>query len=237
MLIGILQTGEAPAEMRPETGDYPDLFETLLAGRGLTFRRYAVLFDQFPADVHACEGWLITGSRFAAYDDLPWIHRLASFIRDCFAARVPMVGICFGHQLMARAMGGKVEKFAGGWCIGATDYDFHGHRMTLNAWHQDQVTMRPPGAELIATTPGCINAGLRYGDSMLSIQPHPEFSADFVRRLIEVRGRGSVPPAALRNAEARLDAHLDRDEMADRIAAFFRQHATAARPPDHAQSE
>ena len=136
MQIGILQTGASPDALRAEHGDYPDFFERLLAGRGLTFRRFHVEAMEFPKDVHDCDGWLITGSRHGAYEDHPFIKPLEDFIRKAYAAHVPVVGICFGHQIIAQAMGGKVESHAGGWSVGPTDYDFDGESFTLNAWHR-----------------------------------------------------------------------------------------------------
>jgi GMP synthase-like glutamine amidotransferase len=224
MQIGILQTGESPDALRDTMGDYPDFFETLLAGRGLTFRRFAVLRGEFPKDVHDCDGWLITGSRHGAYEPHPWIPPLEDFIRKAYAAHVPVVGICFGHQIIAQAMGGKVEKFAGGWTVGPTDYDFGGEKITLNAWHQDQVTTAPPGAEVVATTSFCENAALLYDDRMFSVQPHPEFQNDFVEGLINFRGRGLVPDTLLDAAIRRLDSQPDSPRMADRIATFFLTH-------------
>lgn len=226
MLIGILQTGESPDALRPAMGDYPDFFETLLADRGLTFRRYRVMSMEFPASIHDCDGWLITGSRFGAYEDHPFIKPLEEFIRAAYAGHVPVVGICFGHQIIAQAMGGKVEKFSGGWSVGPTDYDFGGQKITLNAWHQDQVTQKPEAATRIASTDFCQNAALLYDDRMFTVQPHPEFTADFVQGLIDKRGRGLVPDATLDAAVARIDTPLDRAPMADRIAAFFLNHQT-----------
>lgn len=221
MLIGILQTGESPDALRAEMGDYPDFFETLLAGRGLSFRRYKVMAMDFPASVQDCEGWLITGSRFGAYEDHPFIKPLEDFIRKAYAAHVPVVGICFGHQIIAQAMGGRVEKYRGGWSVGPTDYNFDGEKITLNAWHQDQVTEKPEAATRIASTDFCENAALLYDDRMFTVQPHPEFTADFVQGLIDKRGRGLVPDATLDAAVAQLDRPLGRSAMADRIAAFF----------------
>ncbi len=129
MLIGILQTGLVPDVLHSEMGDYPDMFMRILDGNGFTFRTYRVVEGEFPASVTECDGWLITGSRHGAYEDLPWIPVLEQFIRDSFAAHVPMVGVCFGHQIIAQAMGGKVEKFAGGWAVGAQDYDFEGEKV------------------------------------------------------------------------------------------------------------
>ena len=223
MQIGILQTGESPDALRDQ-GDYPDFFETLLAGRGLTFRRWAVLRNEFPAGVHDCDGWLITGSRFGAYEPHPWIPPLEDFIRKAYAEHVPVVGVCFGHQIIAQAMGGRVEKFKGGWTVGPTEYDFGDEKLTLNAWHQDQVTEKPEGAKVVATTEFCENAALLYDDRMFTVQPHPEFRNDFLRGLIDKRGRGLVPDALLDAATARLDTQPDSPAMADRIASFFLTH-------------
>jgi len=225
MLIGILQTGHAPDSVRAREGDYSDMFETLLAGRGLTFRTWSVVDGDFPPDIHAADGWLITGSRHGAYDDLPWIPPLEEFIRKVHEARMPLVGICFGHQIVAQALGGRVTKFPGGWSVGRTDYDFDGQTLSLNAWHQDQVVEPPADARVIATHPCCTYAGLAYGDHMFTVQPHPEYGAEALGDLIRHRGRGVVPDALLDDAEARLDQPTDNARLADRIAAFFRETA------------
>lgn len=223
MLIGILQTGQSPDILRAEAGDYPDMFETLLAGRGLTFRRYHVEEMEFPEDVHECEGWLITGSRHGAYEDHAFIPRLEAFIRTAMAAKVPLVGICFGHQIIAQAMGGKVEKFPGGWAVGAQDYDFGGETITLNAWHQDQVVTRPEGADVAACNDFCENAALVYGDRAFTVQAHPEFRDAFVEGLMDTRGKGVVPDPLMQAARARLGQPNQSQAIAERIAAFFLQ--------------
>jgi GMP synthase-like glutamine amidotransferase len=177
---------------------------------------------EFPASVHDAEGWLITGSRHGAYEDHPFIKPLEQFVRDAHAAGVPVVGICFGHQIMAQAMGGTVERFAGGWTVGATDYDFGGERLTLNAWHRDQVTKAPEGAQVLATAEGCSIAALGYGDRMFSVQPHPEFRPDFIDGLMRTRGPGLVPDDLMAAARERLGTALSAPSMAGRIAAFFK---------------
>ncbi|RUS63494.1 type 1 glutamine amidotransferase [Pseudorhodobacter sp. E13] len=223
MLIGILQTGLAPDQLMGQMGDYPDMFQRLLAGHGFTFKTWRVLEGEFPPDVTAADGWLITGSKFGAYEDHAWIPPLEDFIRASYAAHVPMVGICFGHQIIAQAMGGKVEKFTKGWAVGATEYDFGGKTLRLNAWHQDQVVEKPEAAQVIGSNDFCSNAALLYDDRMFTVQPHPEFQPAFVDGLMKTRGKGLVPDPLLEAAEAKLAAPLDDQSMAGQIAAFFKQ--------------
>lgn len=223
MQIGILQTGESPDALRADMGDYPDFFETLLAGKGLTFRRWAVLRNDLPKDVHDCDGWLITGSRFGAYEPHDWIPPLEDFIRKAYATHVPVVGICFGHQIIAQAMGGKVERYAGGWAVGATRYDFGGEPVTLNAWHRDQVITAPEGARVIASNDFCTNAALLYDDRAFTVQAHPEFRPEFVDGLMKTRGKGLVPDEVMAEAAQHLADPLQDKTMAGRIAAFFKE--------------
>ena len=224
MRIGILQTGQSPDALRAGMGDYPDMFARLLADRGLDFKAYHVEAMEFPESVRDCDGWLITGSRHGAYEDHPFIAPLEDFIRKAYAAKVPLVGICFGHQIIAQALGGKVERFEGGWSVGPTDYDFGGETLTMNAWHRDQVTALPPGAERVATSAFCENAALVYGDRAFTVQAHPEFSDAFVDGLMKTRGKGVVPDALMAEAGARLGAPNSSPAIADRIADFFKQN-------------
>jgi GMP synthase-like glutamine amidotransferase len=222
MRIGILQTGHAPDALQPRWGAYPDMFQRFLADHGFEFTAYSVVDMEFPETVHDCDGWLLTGSRHGAYEDHPFIAPLETFIRQAHAAGVPMVGICFGHQIIAQALGGKVEKFKGGWSVGPTEYDFGGQTLRLNAWHQDQVTVKPPGADVIACNDFCENAALVYGDKALTVQAHPEFPNAFVGELAEARGRGVVPDTLIDRAQARLALPTDSDVLSARIAEFFR---------------
>ena len=222
MQIGILQTGMAPDALAPTTGEYPEMFAKLLEGQGFTFRTYAVVKGELPASATECDGWLITGSRHGVYEDHPWIAPLEQLIRDAFAAHVPVVGICFGHQIVAQAMGGKVEKFAGGWAVGPTTYDFDGEKLTLNAWHQDQVVTAPHGAKVVARNEFCENAALLYDDRAFTIQAHPEYDPGFIEGLIDHRGKGVVPDTLLADAKGKLATPLHDKTIAAQIAAFFK---------------
>jgi len=223
MKIGILQTGHAPDEVKGELGDYADMFARLLSGRGFEFEAFYVVDGQFPSGPTQADGWLITGSKHAAYEDHDWIAPLESLIRDIRDSGHPLIGICFGHQIIAQALGGKVEKFAGGWAVGPQSYDFEGETLSLNAWHQDQVTQLPDGAEVIASNDFCENAALMVGENILSIQPHPEFDAVMIEKLITHRGRGNVPADLLDQAENALHRPTSHQAFANRMDAHFRK--------------
>ncbi len=223
MLIGILQTGLAPDMLAPVMGDYPDMFARLLEGYGFSFRTWRVVEGDFPTSVRDAEGWLITGSRHGVYEDHTWIPPLETFIRAAYDAHMPLVGICFGHQIVAQAMGGKVERYAGGWAVGAQDYDFDGETLTLNAWHRDQVVEKPANATVVATSDFCTNAALLYDNRAFTVQAHPEFRPEFVDGLMQTRGKGLVPDEVMANAAARLSDPLQDKTIAARIAAFFKE--------------
>ncbi|SFE55655.1 type 1 glutamine amidotransferase [Roseivivax sediminis] len=222
MKIGILQTGLVPDSLSARWGQYSDMFGALLTSRGFDTEAWSVVENEFPPGPEAADGWLITGSRHGAYEDHAWIPPLEELIRDIHASDRPLVGVCFGHQIIAQALGGTVEKYPGGWAVGAHTYEFGDGPKTINAWHQDQVVARPEGAQLVATNPFCENAALLYGDSIYTVQAHPEFDDAFTQALIDERGPGIVPDALLEGARAKLGAPSDRLSVIDQFERFFR---------------
>jgi GMP synthase (glutamine-hydrolysing) len=226
MKIGILQTGRAPDALIEESGDYDKMFRDLLAGHGFEFETFAVLDGAFPAGPDAADGWLITGSRHGVYEPHDWIPPLEDLIRQIHARKQPLAGICFGHQIIAQALGGKVAKFDGGWAIGHVTYQQEGKPLTLNAWHQDQVIERPAEARVLAGNDFCENGILAYGDHIWTLQPHPEFSNDFTGGLIDKRGRGVVPDEILDQAKTGLNSPIDNLEIATFLAEFMKKERT-----------
>jgi GMP synthase-like glutamine amidotransferase len=224
--IAVLETGRPPEPLEPRFGRYPAMFEGLLGvGAGRAFRSYDVTEGDYPAPGEA-DALLVTGSPAGAYDPLPWIEPLKAFLR---ASRgLPMVGVCFGHQIMAEALGGHVEKYAGGWAVGLYRY----HVVERQPWmdgaadfaipasHQDQVVVQPPGTRVIARCDFTPFAALAYqGFPAISFQGHPEFDPSFAAALIEAR-RGvrfdeAFADAAVRslgepNDNRRVGAWIDR---------------------------
>jgi len=227
MKIGILRTGHSPDGLKESLGNYDQMFEKLLAGHDFTYQTFSVVDGNFPAGPQDADGWLITGSKHGAYEDHDWIAPLEGLIRDIHTSGKPMVGVCFGHQIIAQALGGTVEKFDGGWSVGRTEYTMDGRIVALNAWHQDQVTTLPEGARVVGSSDFCANAMLAYGDTIWTLQPHPEFGADFIDGLIKTRGKGVVPDAQLEAASATLTTPTDNATIADQMAQFFKRKARA----------
>ena len=224
-VIGILLCGHAPDDIKADMGDYDTMFARLFDGHGLAFRSYAVVDETFPSSIEECDGWLITGSKHGAYEPHSWIPPLEQFIRDVYADGRPMVGICFGHQIIAQALGGTVEKYSKGWAVGRQEYVIDGETLALNAWHQDQVTRLPDGATVIGRNAFCDNAALVYDTRIMTVQPHPEHTAEFVGRLAESRGRGLVPDDLLDRAIADTGKPTDEQTIAGRMAAFLKRGA------------
>ncbi len=185
--IGILQTGLLGGGLGEKHGEYPEMFQNMLGPDLFTYKTYPIVNNIFPENLLECDGWIITGSKHGAYEDHNWIAPLEDFIRSLFSANRPTVGICFGHQIMAQAMGGTVEKYTEGWAVGMQEYiDVpSGETIRLRAFHQDQVTIAPEGTETILTSNFCRYAGLKYSDTFQSLQPHPEhleaFSVDLIK--------------------------------------------------------
>jgi GMP synthase-like glutamine amidotransferase len=228
--IGLLLAGHVDPKSQHIAGDYPELFRDLLAPLGIVLRRYDVDAGRFPDALDECDGWLCSPSRRSVYEDLPWIRDLEQLHRDLIAQERPYVGVCFGHQLLAQALGGRVERNEDGWGVGVQDYEllepqpWMGHAppktFSLIASHEDQVIAPPADARVIARADYCPIAALAVGERAWTVQGHPEFVPALADHLLAGRvdliGRERVEVA-----RASLDRHLDRLTVGRWIADFF----------------
>ncbi len=228
MKIGILQAGTLPEELVGAFVDYDDMFRALFKGQEFEFTTYRVLDGVFPETPNDQEGWLITGSKFGVYEDHAFIPPLEAFIRKAGDVGTPMVGICFGHQVIAQALGGVVEKSDEGWKIGAQTYDGMDGPLTLNAWHQDQVTVPPDGATVILNNSSCRFAALQYGARYQTWQAHPEYDSAFISALQDVR-RSVLPQSVADQAIDPSNHWPSRTSVLSRMSRFLLENRPAAR--------
>ena len=198
MKLGILKTDTVRPEWVPGYGEYPDMFVALLSqlDPALEFVIWDAEQGDLPTDIDAVDAYLITGSKSSVYDDKQWIRELEDFVRELHARKKKLVGICFGHQLVAQALGGKTEKSAKGWGVGLHTHtfsslpDWHdedGEDFRILVSHQDQVTQVAPGSAVLAGSEFCENAVCQIGDHILTFQGHPEFVPGYSREIMNFR--------------------------------------------------
>jgi GMP synthase (glutamine-hydrolysing) len=226
--IGLLRTTEFPDVTRAVHGPYATLFELFFHDQPVDLIDVPIHDGATPGSLADCDGWVISGSPASAYEDHEWIRTGEEIVRTALAEERPMVGICFGHQLIAQALGGRVEKADVGWGIGAQRYDtvrplpyLPGATTTLLASHQDQVVELPADATVWSTAEYCPNAGFTVGERMLTMQGHPEFTPSLVSALYNSR-RDRMGDAAVETALASLDTPLSNDEVAAAIVRLIR---------------
>ncbi len=198
MKLGILKCDRVSDVFVAEHGHYPEMFKTLLlpADPDLEFIIFDVEQGEFPTDIHEADAYLITGSRHGVNDGFPWINQLEEFVRTLHTAQKKIIGICFGHQLIAKALGGKVIKSPNGWGVGMSQNKIVRHKewmspaqdqFNLLVSHQDQVVDLPQGAEILAASDFCPNYMMQIGSHLFTVQGHPEFTKAYSQALMVSR--------------------------------------------------
>lgn len=204
MKIGILDADHLSPSIIKKYGCYADRFIELLSPsqnilpESLYFNRYTVFDYEYPQSIDECDAYIITGSQYSTYDNLEWIKQLEEYIRLLHQHKKKLIGICFGHQVIAQSLGGKVEKNNKGWEIGITathiTESFEWMRPKREFFfsivsHQDQVTHLPDQAINFAETNICPISGFYIENHILAFQGHPEFSKDYVKLIIKLESR------------------------------------------------
>ena len=154
---------------------------------------YNVVEGHYPPEGARFDAYLVTGSKADSFGEEPWIQRLKTYVQQRYEHGDKLLGICFGHQLLALALGGVAERAKGGWGIGVQRFEVAQgfswqqpplENVTLIVSHQDQVTALPPAAQCLASSNYCPNAAFVMGDQVLCFQGHPEFVAEYANRLL-----------------------------------------------------
>jgi len=203
MKIGILDADKLSPSIINKYGCYADLFINLLSPlqdkfpQPLSFKRYNVFESDYPQSIHDCDAYIITGSQYSSYEKLSWIKELEDYIRILYQDKIKLIGICFGHQMIAQSLGGKVEKNTKGWELGITathiNKSFDWMQPSREFFfslvsHQDHVTQLPEHAINFAETNLSPYSGFCIDSHILTFQGHPEFSKDYVKLIIKLEG-------------------------------------------------
>ncbi|MGF1791157.1 gamma-glutamyl-gamma-aminobutyrate hydrolase family protein [Photobacterium profundum] len=237
MKLGILLCDDVRSELQIRHNNYPEMFSDILLGADPTLELvfYRVMDNQLPASFNECDAYIGSGSKYSVYDDIPWIHHLAQFVRDLYQHNIPFVGVCFGHQMIAHALGGTVVKSENGWGVGLKTWSLVANKQwmqsdqtveekntfSLAVSHQDQVTDLPDDAEILASSNFCPHAMIQVGQHFLGIQGHPEFTSNYSRDLMIAR-RGDIPAYVIEAAKASLDQYIDQAEVTQWMLEFIK---------------
>jgi GMP synthase (glutamine-hydrolysing) len=211
--ILVLKSGSTSAPVRVAFGDYDRWFSSALSRCGARARIVdAYRGERLPVDVGAFDGVIITGSPHSVLERAPWMARLAEYARDAAMRSVPVLGVCFGHQILADAFGGTVERNPAGREIGTVtcsltsagiaDPLFAGvpRSFSVQTTHED-VVRAPPDAEILATNRFTTNQAFRIGPYVRAVQFHPEVAPDTMRAMIVARASSLAADAVARGAD------------------------------------
>lgn len=198
MIIGILETDSVDDGVENHYGSYADMFKRLFAkiDNSITYKVYQAHNYSLPEVTNECDAYLITGSKSSVYDADDWIGELKTFIRQLNQEKKKLIGICFGHQIIAEALGGHVKKSKKGWGVGLMTSTVLRHKSWMDpkmttfdllVSHQDQVINLPEEAILIVTNEFCKNSGFMIEDHFLTFQGHPEYEPGYLIHLMDKR--------------------------------------------------
>ncbi len=198
MKIGLLQCDHVAPELAPEFGDQPVFFQNLFAKHapGINFDIFDVQNECYPEDPEAYDGFIGTGAKYSVTEDMPWIKRFEAYVCYLYQRKLKFIGICFGHQMIAQALGGKCNVSEKGWGIGVRKIHIHKKKCWMNPEagyirllysHMDQIAVLPPNAEVIAGNDHCPYAMITVGDHFMGIQAHPEFTPAYLDLLMQSR--------------------------------------------------
>ena len=232
MHIGILRCGVLPDTASQKYGDMPDIitaaFHTI--DPSIRFSVFDAIAEPLPS-LDSCDAFLCTGSTSSSYDNTPWINNLQTMIRKCANSGKKVLGICFGHQVILQALGGKVEPCERGWALGTAFNELHHQKqgmqpplqkMDILAMHRDQVSQLPEGAELLANSQFCPYFMVQFCSNILTIQGHPEFTPDIMRNLMAVN-IDNFPDHKIREATISIESQLDSYTVLQWMINFINQ--------------
>lgn len=241
MKVGILLTSNDTSPWALRFPDDGEKFRALLLPLrpGWSFPIYPVKDNVFPEGLNACDGYVITGSPASVHDGHRWIGRLKNFVIEAHKARKPLIGACFGHQVIAEALGGRVARNPQGWVLGIETTHYHqpagwmqpaAPEIALYAAHKEQIVELPADAETIGTAPGCPYAAFAVGDHIMTTEYHPEMTPDFMTVLTRELA-SALSQEQLDRATTQLESAAQGSLFGEWMVGFLQQPRSARPAP------
>lgn len=227
--VGLLLCDHITPQYQYIASSYTELFNAVYPSFDLEV--FVVCNGVFPESVNTCDAYVCTGSHRSVYEQEGWILRLKDFVREIYVHQKKYIGHCFGHQLLAEALGGKVEKATIGWCVGLHTFEVVKRepwmlpsQMSFNVLMlcEDQVQKLPPNSTILASSMDCPIGMFRVGTNMLGIQGHPEFTKEFDRAVVEDR-REKIGGEKVKKALESLALEMDRGLLINWLEAFLEE--------------
>jgi len=194
-----------------------------------SLHEYNVTQRYWPNSLQECDGWIIGASQHSVHDKSSWITKLMEFACACHFNQKPLIGIGFGHQVIAHSLGGEVNKSRKGWGAGVRDFNIRQHKpwmapelatCSLSFSHKEQVDMLPGQATLLAGDSFCLHQMYAIGEHVFAIQGHPEYDQAFMQALLDEHKK-NIPIECHEQALASLDQSTDSRVVGDWIRRFF----------------
>ncbi|XP_009619550.1 gamma-glutamyl peptidase 5-like [Nicotiana tabacum] len=232
--FAVLLCAEDSEYVKKKYGGYFGVFVRMLAEEGETWDVFRVANGEFPADDEIGEynGFVITGSCNDAHGNDLWICKLLNLLKKLDSMKKKVLGICFGHQILGRSLGGVIERATTGWDIGVTTVKLSTSKLfnTLNLpafmqvieCHRDEIRELPPKAEVMAWSNKTGIEMFRYGDHIMGIQGHPEYTKDILLHLIDrLLQRNLIEESIADVAKAKIEGREPDREVWKKLCVSF----------------
>ncbi|KAL3538721.1 hypothetical protein ACH5RR_002087 [Cinchona calisaya] len=234
--FAVLLCAEDSEYVKKKYGGYFGVFVRMLGEEGETWKKFRVANGEFPKDeeIEEFDGFVITGSCNDAHGNDVWICKLLNLLKELDTLKKKVLGICFGHQILGRALGGKTGRAEAGWDIGITTVELSSSKLftslkipaflSVIEAHRDEVRELPPTAEVLAWSSRTGVEMFRYGDHMMGIQGHPEYTMDILLHLIDrLLQRNLIEESVAVEAKSDLEAReLDREAWKKLCISFLK---------------